>query len=203
MSTGVAGEIKRAGGDAIEFAAVRQAPAAPRRRRRDARRPARRAGRHPRRLARARPPHERSGHRPRRPQRHGAGPRAGAHERRLPGARHGHRRVPARRGRAHRGDGRPRRAGRPRRIEHVVFALRGAPPTRRSPRALAAGEPRRPGRCSCPEAWRPVGPGLPASSAPGGAGQRRSRRELLRWSPSTSGARRSSRLSPARSGSGA
>ena len=28
MSTGVAGEIKRAGGDAIEFAAVRQAPAA-------------------------------------------------------------------------------------------------------------------------------------------------------------------------------
>ena len=28
MSTGIAGEIKRAGGDAIEFAAIRQAPAA-------------------------------------------------------------------------------------------------------------------------------------------------------------------------------
>ncbi len=53
MSTGTAGEIKRAGGDAIEFAAIRQAPAALGDAIVTPRRPARRQGRHPRRLPRA------------------------------------------------------------------------------------------------------------------------------------------------------
>ena len=100
MSTGVAGELKRIGGDEIEFAAVRQAPVelgdaivTP-------------AGRlaakvvDPCRVPRARPPDERRGDRPGRAERDGAGARAGPHERRVPGARDRHRRLPHGRGRA-------------------------------------------------------------------------------------------------------
>ena len=78
MSTGVAGELKRAGGDEIEFAAVRQAPVELGDAIVTAGRPARRQGRHPRRVPRARPPHQRRRHRPRRPERDGPRPRARA-----------------------------------------------------------------------------------------------------------------------------
>ena len=59
MSTGVGGAIKRAGGDAIEFAAVRQAPVPLGEAIVTPGRQARRPGGHPRRLARPRPPDER------------------------------------------------------------------------------------------------------------------------------------------------
>ena len=112
----------------IEFAAVRQAPVAARRRDRD-HRPgtlAARAG-HPRRVARSRPPHERSGHRGRGAQRDGPRPRDRRHQRRLPGPRDRRRRVPARRG----APGSPSRpcatscaAARP--SSTSIFALRGS-----------------------------------------------------------------------------
>ena len=100
MATGVGGAIKRAGGDAIEFAAVRQAPVPLGGAIVTTGRHARRPGRHPRRLARPRPAHQRPDHRGGRAQRDGPGPRDRGHEHRLPGPRHGRRRVPARGGRA-------------------------------------------------------------------------------------------------------
>ena len=110
MATGVGGAIKRAGGDAIEFAAVRQAPV-----------PLGEAivttagtlaaqGRHPCRLAGPRPPDQRPGHRAGRPQRDGPRSRHRRDEHRLPGARDRRRRLPARRGRAHHRRRRARRA---------------------------------------------------------------------------------------------
>ena len=112
MATGVGGAIKRAGGDSIEFAAVRQAPVpiggavvTPAGR-------ARRAVRDPCRLARPRPADERDDHRHRRPQRVRPGPREQRHEHRVPGARDRRRRVPARRGRARDRQSGARRAAR-------------------------------------------------------------------------------------------
>ena len=168
MSTGVAGELKRAGGDAIEFAAVRQAPAATRRRHRDSRRPARRQGRHPRRLPRARSPDERPRHRPRRPQRHGARPRAGALERGLPGPRHRDRRVPAGRGRPHRGGGHSRRAGGARRRSSTSSSPCAVPPPTRPSRAPSrTTSRRRPGRCSSRMRCAPSVPACAATPAQG------------------------------------
>ena len=106
MSTGVGGAIKRAGGDAIEFAAVRQAPVPlGEAGRHDRRRPGR-PSRHPRRVARSRAAHQRTGHRGRRPLGDGPSPGHPRDQHRLPGARHGRRRLPARRGGPdHRPDG--------------------------------------------------------------------------------------------------
>ena len=137
-----AARIKRAGGDAIEFAAVRQAPVPLGERDRDAGRHARRPGRHPRRLARSRPAHERPGHRGGRPQRDGPGPRDRRDEHRVPGARHRRRRLPARRGRPDHGRDRPRRAGRAARRSSTSSSRCAAPPpTRRSSAALARAAP--------------------------------------------------------------
>ena len=99
MSTGVAGAIKRAGGDAIEFAAIRQAPVELGQADRDAGRDARRQGRHPRRLARSRPADQRRDARGRGAQRDGPRPRDRRDQHRLPGARLRCRRLPARGGR--------------------------------------------------------------------------------------------------------
>ena len=135
MSTGVGGALKRAGGDAIEFAAVRQAPGRARRRDRDAGRDARRQGGHPRRLARSRPADERRDDRGRGPQRDGPGPRdrrrraspsrrsapasAGSRSRRAPGSRSRPSATSCRR-------------ARPSRTSSSRFAVR--PPTRPSAR---------------------------------------------------------------------
>ena len=142
MSTGVGGAIKRAGGDAIEFAAVRQAPVplgeaivTP------AGTLAARAVIHAVSLDRER---RTSGGRDRR-RPSGArwpAPARSARERRLPGAGHRRRRVPARRGGAD--DGRrpcatELRLARPT-IEIVIFALRGAA----AYHAFSAASPRRP-----------------------------------------------------------
>ena len=75
MATGVGGAIKRAGGDSIEFAAVRQAPVPIGERDRHAGRRPRRPVRDPRRLARPRPPDERLDHRRGRSERVRPGPR--------------------------------------------------------------------------------------------------------------------------------
>ena len=98
MATGVGGAIKRAGGDAIEFDAVRQGPiglgeavVTP------AGRLAARLVIHAVSLDRDR----RTGaavDRERRPRRHGPGPRERRDDDRLPGTGHGRRRLPARRG---------------------------------------------------------------------------------------------------------
>ena len=185
MSTGVGGEIKRAGGDEIEFAAVRQAPVAARRRDRDAgrrRSPAER--RHPRRLARPRPPHQRR--RASTAAVRSAMARARelrVREHRLPGAR-----APASAAsRSTRPPGSPSQRcatscrARPT-IEHVIFALRGAAAYHAFEAALADASPRRRS-------------GRDRRRSAGG----RPRRELLLRAGPTSSATSSSRRSPARS----
>ena len=51
-------------------------------------------------------------------------------------------------------------------IEHVVFALRGAAPYEAFARALSAGEPAPSRPVLAQDAWRPVGPGREATAAP-------------------------------------
>ena len=178
MSTGIAGEIKRAGGDAIEFAAIRQAPAAlgdaivtP-------------AGR----LAARVVIHAVSLERDRRT----SGPaidRAARsamarvrelrpRQRRLPGPRDRDRRLPAGRGRPHRRDGRSRRAGgRRRRSSTSSSPCAEAPPTRRSRTPSRRTSPRRPGRCSSP--------GRPASGRPRPARRRAAPAPTVPAAPAT------------------
>ena len=137
MSTGVGGALKRAGGDAIEFAAVRQGPielgeAVVTR----ARQP-RRQGRHPRRLARPRSPDLGPGPRGGRPERVRPGPRDRRHEHRLPGPRDRRRRLPARRGARITVDTVRDELDRSPAIEHVIFALRGLAAYQAFERALA------------------------------------------------------------------
>ena len=148
MSTGVAGEIKRIGGDEIEFAAVRQAPVelgdavvTP-------------AGHLAAKVVihavshGARPPDERRGDRPRRPERDGPRPRAGPRDawpsrRSAPGSAAT---------RWTRPPGSPCDAVRdelatPSSIEHVIFAMRGAAAYEAYAHALSGGRAgARPGR---------------------------------------------------------
>ena len=148
-----AGEIKRAGGDAIEFAAVRQAPVplgeaivTP------AGRLAARAVIHAVSLDRDRRTSAETSSTAPSAARWPAPARSARIEHRLPGARHGRRRLPARRGRPDHRPRRPRRAARSPPIEHVTFAMRGAAayqafeaalaePTERRRRRRAIGRP--------------------------------------------------------------
>ena len=141
MSTGVGGAIKRAGGDAIEFEAVRQGPVAlgdavvtgggtlPVK-----------AVIHAVSLDRDR---RTSGAviEARRALGDGRGARARGHEHRVPGARHRCRRVPARRGRRdHRRTVREELPACPT-ISHVIFALRGRAAYDAFAAALSTGQP--------------------------------------------------------------
>ena len=180
MATGVGGAIKRAGGDAIEFAAVRQAPVPARRGHRDDR-PARSPP------APSSTPSRSTATGARAAQVIDAAARSamarareiGAHEHRVPGARHRRRRVPARRGGADHGRDRPRRAGRL--AGHRARHLRA--PRRRRLRGVR-------GRPHAPTGTRSA---EPSRARPAG------RRDAGRSSRPRSSATSSSSRSPARS----
>ena len=166
MSTGIAGEIKRVGGDDIEFAAIRQAPVALG----DA--IVTTAGR----LAAKVVVHAVSLERDRRTNAAAlerAARNAMARVRELgltsvafPALGTGVGGFPLAEAARIAVDAVRDELGVPSSIEHVIFALRGAAPYEAFARALSAGEPAPSRPVLALPAWRPVGPGVEAVTAP-------------------------------------